>query len=186
MATDGFRWQQVSSASPRKINVQKFAKSRGSELETLHSIKDDKKNVPHRIRRRAKLKMNLEKDFNTSGDGTRRLRTHVWHAKRFTMTKLWGYNLPLGLQGRGRGSRAVLKWCKDGMLVHNASYHAAIQLEGPEDSLLSVLGMVMVPPLSTRFENVSRSVISGLIYDNAMLHHLGEPLSKPIASVNYM
>lgn len=107
------------------------------------------------------------------------------------------------------------------MLVHDASYHAAIQLEGPEagiyftsylmnlflgncipfnlfffkrlsvvicsflllnydvttfficiqDSLLSVLGMVMVPPPSTRFENVSRSVISGLIYDNAMVSY---------------
>ncbi|KAM1718347.1 hypothetical protein ACFX11_026068 [Malus domestica] len=148
MATDGFRRQHVSSAPPRKIDVQKFAESRGSELETLHSIvsnllnndfrsrrskrrrttaydnqaakkscrkkrkldqsnalmlppeKDDKKNVPRRIRRRAELKMNLEKGFCTSEDGTKRLRTHVWHAKRFTMTKLWGYYLPLGLQGR--------------------------------------------------------------------------------------
>ncbi|XP_068303793.1 ribonucleases P/MRP protein subunit POP1-like [Pyrus communis] len=234
MATDGFRRQQVSSTPPRKINVQKFAESRGSELETLHSIvsnrlnndfwsrrskrrrttaydnqvakkrcrkkrkldqsnaltlppeKDDKKNVPRRIRRRAELKMNLEKGFCTSGDGTKRLRTHVWHAKRFTMTKLWGYYLPLGLQGRGRGSRAVLKWFRDGVLVQDASYHVAIQLEGPEDSLLSVLGMVMVSPPSTRSENVSRSVISGVIHDNAMLHHLGAPLSKPIAPVNCM
>ncbi|XP_017179666.2 ribonucleases P/MRP protein subunit POP1 isoform X2 [Malus sylvestris] len=234
MATDGFRRQQVSSAPPRKINVQKFAESRGSELETLHSIvsnrlnndfrsrrskrrrttaydnqaakkrcrkkrkldqsnaltlppgKYDKKNVPRRIRRRAELKMNLEKGFCTSGDGTKRLRTHVWHAKRFTMTKLWGYYLPLGLQGRGRGSRAVLKWFRDGVLVHDASYHVAIQLEGPEDSLLSVLGMVMVSPPSTRSETVSHSVISGVIYDNAMLHHLGAPLSKPIAPVNCM
>lgn len=63
--------------------------------------KDDKNvNVPRRIRRRAELKKNLEKGFCTSGDGTKRLRTHVWHAKRFTMTKLWGYYLPLGLQGR--------------------------------------------------------------------------------------
>ncbi|KAM1718355.1 hypothetical protein ACFX11_026076 [Malus domestica] len=151
MATDGFRRQQVSSAPPRKINVQKFAESRGSELETLHSIvsnrlnndirswrskrrrttaydnqaakkscrkkrkldqsnalmlppeKDDKKNVPRCIRRRAELKMNLEKGFCTSGDGTKRLRTHVWHAKRFTMTKLWGYYLPLGLQAAEGG-----------------------------------------------------------------------------------
>ncbi|XP_048430350.1 LOW QUALITY PROTEIN: ribonucleases P/MRP protein subunit POP1-like [Pyrus x bretschneideri] len=179
MATDGFRRQQVSSTPPRKINVQKFAESRGSELETLHSIvsnrlnndfrswrskrrttaydnqaakkryrkkrkldqsnaltlppeKDDKKNVPRRIRRRAELKMKLEKGFCTSGDGTKRLRTHVWHAKRFTMTKLWGYYLPLGLQGRGRGSRAVLEWFRDGVLVHDAIYHVAIQLEGPE------------------------------------------------------
>ena len=56
--------------------------------------------LPRRVRRRMELKMNPESGFCCSGDGTRRLRTHVWHAKRFTMTKLWGYHLPLGLQGR--------------------------------------------------------------------------------------
>ncbi|ONI14814.1 hypothetical protein PRUPE_3G010600 [Prunus persica] len=230
MATDGFRRLQVSSAPPRKINVQKFAESRAPELETLHTIvsnrvnndfrsrrskrrrttaydnqaakkrcrkkrklglvdqssnalppEKDEKNVPRRIRRRTELKMNLENGFCTSGDGTKRLRTHIWHAKRFTMTKLWGYYLPLGLQGRGRGSKAVLKWFKDGMLVHDASYHVAIQLEGPEDSLLSVLEMVMVPSSSS-----APSVISGIIYDSAMLHHLGAPFSTPIAPVTYM
>ncbi|KAB2612001.1 hypothetical protein D8674_020033 [Pyrus ussuriensis x Pyrus communis] len=44
----------------------------------------------------------------------------------------------------------------------------------------------MVSPQSTHSENVSHSVISGVIYDNAMLHHLGAPLSKPIAPVNCM
>ncbi|BBG92682.1 ribonuclease Ps [Prunus dulcis] len=132
----------------------------------------DEKNVPRRIRRRTELKMNLENGFCTSGDGTKRLRTHIWHAKRFTMTKLWGYYLPLGLQGRGRGSKAVLKWFKDGMLVHDASYH---------DSLLSVLEMVMVPSSSS-----ASSVISGIMYDSAMLHHLGAPFSTPIAPVTYM
>ena len=56
--------------------------------------------IPRRIRRRAQIRMNPEKGFSVSGDGTKRLRTHVWHAKRFTMTKLWGYYLPLGLHGR--------------------------------------------------------------------------------------
>ena len=63
------------------------------------SEKDEKK-VPRRIRRRVELKCNPEHGYSTSGDGTKRLRTHVWHAKRFTMTKLWGFYLPLGLQGR--------------------------------------------------------------------------------------
>ncbi|MFS7941517.1 putative ribonuclease P/MRP protein subunit Pop1 [Helianthus anomalus] len=31
-----------------------------------------------------------------SGDGTKRLRTHIWHAKRFTMIKHWWFHLPLG------------------------------------------------------------------------------------------
>lgn len=33
---------------------------------------------------------------------------------------------------RGRGSRALLKWFRDGVLIHDASYHVAVQLEGPE------------------------------------------------------
>lgn len=56
--------------------------------------------LPRRVRRRNELKQNPQSGFSTSGDGTRRLRTHVWHAKRFSMTKLWGFHLPLGLHGR--------------------------------------------------------------------------------------
>lgn len=60
----------------------------------------DEKKVPRRVRRRIELKKNPLSGFSASGDGTKRLRTHVWHAKRFTMTKLWGFYLPLGLHGR--------------------------------------------------------------------------------------
>lgn len=184
MAVDGSKKSKVSTAPPRKINVQKFAETRASELESLHSIVSNRLNnnfrsqrnkrrrttayenqaakkrhrkrrnlgllgkanddlssasenkeprkVPRRVRRRIELKKNPESGFATSGDGTRRLRTHVWHAKRFTMTKLWGFHLPLGLHGRGRGSRALLKWYRDGAVVHDASYHTAVQLKGPE------------------------------------------------------
>jgi ribonuclease P/MRP protein subunit POP1 len=62
--------------------------------------KDHKVKLPRHVRRRFELKSNPENGFCISGDGTKRLRTHVWHAKRFSMTKLWGYHLPLGLQGR--------------------------------------------------------------------------------------
>lgn len=33
---------------------------------------------------------------------------------------------------RGRGSRALLKWVKEGVVVHDASYYNTVQLEGPE------------------------------------------------------
>ena len=33
---------------------------------------------------------------------------------------------------RGKGSRALLKRLKQGVLVHDASYYTAVQLEGPE------------------------------------------------------
>ncbi|CAI8601370.1 unnamed protein product [Vicia faba] len=144
--------------------------------------------LPRRVRRRYELKSNPESGLCTSGDGTKRLRTHVWHAKRFSMTKLWGYHLPLGLHGRGKGSRALLKKLKQGVLVHDASYYTAVQLEGPQDSLVSVLRMVLVPsPVeATHPRNHSDSVLSGITYGTAMLHQVGAPVSQAIAPVTYM
>uniref|UniRef100_A0A3Q7IR50 Pop1 N-terminal domain-containing protein n=1 Tax=Solanum lycopersicum TaxID=4081 RepID=A0A3Q7IR50_SOLLC len=171
---------------PRTLNVNKFAESRASELESLHSIvkerlsndfrckrskrrrttghdnrvakgrvrkkqklgdenlnkpdhlKNDKKMLPRHVRRRVELKKNSLNGFSTSGDGTKRLRTHLWYAKRFAMTKIWGFYLPLGVQGRGRGSRALLKKLQGGVLVHDASYCSAVQLEGPEAGTYSL------------------------------------------------
>ncbi|KAL7226950.1 hypothetical protein ACSBR1_021923 [Camellia fascicularis] len=142
--------------------------------------------VPRRIRRRNELRKNPETGYCTSGDGTKRLRTHVWHAKRFAMTKLWGFHLPLGLQGRGRGSRALLKRFKDGVLIHDASYYGAVQLEGPQNSLLQMLNTVLVPSQSSQSEDIYLSVLSGATYGSAMLHHVGAPVSAAVAPVTYM
>ncbi|XP_010914572.2 ribonucleases P/MRP protein subunit POP1 [Elaeis guineensis] len=224
-------------APPRILNVQKFAKSRAPELESLHAIvsnrlghdfriqrskrrrttghkvtrnrrvkqrkvgdgdggvqegtsaEDDRKNVSRRTRRRFEFQKNPASGFCTTGDGTRRLRTHLWHAKRFAMVKQWGFYLPLGLHGRGRGSRANLKWLKYGALVHDASYSLPIQLEGPEDSILAILRMVLLPsPLGPTdvSEKLSQMVTHGVCYENAMLYHVENPLSHFIAPVIYM
>ncbi|XP_037491232.1 uncharacterized protein LOC105640062 isoform X2 [Jatropha curcas] len=232
MAGDRSKRNDASAILPRKINVQKFAESRSSALETLHSIISDRLNndfrsrrnkrrrttaydnlvkkkhrkrrklvdksnavdfekvkervPPRRLRRRMELRKNPESGFSTSGDGTKRLRTHVWHAKRFTMTKLWGFHLPLGLQGRGRGSRALLRWYKHGALVHDASYYTAVQLEGPEESLMSVLRMVLEPSPSTHSDEVTNAILSGVTYGTAMLRHVGANVSQLIAPVTYM
>ncbi|KAK8464349.1 hypothetical protein PHAVU_011G184700 [Phaseolus vulgaris] len=159
----------------------------GSALAKSGVDEDQLKKLPRRVRRRYELKNNPENGFCTSGDGTKRLRTHVWHAKRFAMTKIWGYHLPLCLQGRGKGSRALLKRLKQGVLVHDASYCTAIQLEGPEDSLMSVLRLVLEPsPATTHPENHDDSVLSGATYGIAMLHQVGGPISPPIAPVTYI
>ncbi|KAK1318049.1 hypothetical protein QJS10_CPB04g01209 [Acorus calamus] len=102
------------------------------------------------------------------------------------MAKLWGFYLPLGLHGRGRGSRAVLKWQKTGALIHDASYYCAAQLEGTEESLLNILRMTMVPSPSILVEEISRDVLYGICYESAMLHHVGAPASRLIAPVTYM
>lgn len=69
--------------------------------ESKNQNDNEQKKLPRRVRRKIELtKKNLEFGFSVSGDGTKRLRTHVWHAKRFTMEKLWGFYLPSGLHGR--------------------------------------------------------------------------------------
>ncbi|KAK6260349.1 hypothetical protein SCA6_014823 [Theobroma cacao] len=155
-------------------------------VSALETEQKEKSPLPRRVRRRLELKRNPGSGFVTSGDGTKRLRTHVWHAKRFTMTKRWGFYLPLGLQGRGRGSRAVLRWFEQGVVVHDASYNVAVQLEGPEDSLMATLQMILVPSPSVQSQGVSSSVLSGITYGTAMLHYVGAPFSQPIAPVTYM
>ncbi|KAM0951191.1 putative ribonuclease P [Dioscorea sansibarensis] len=147
---------------------------------------DGMKKVSRRARRRAELQKNPLTGFCVSGDGTKRLRTHLWHAKRFTMVKLWGFYLPLGLQGSGRGSRSILKCLKSGTLVHDASYCSPIQLDGPEDSILSVLKMVLLPSLSDDWKKLYTAIAYGVCYGNAMLCHVGNHPSRLIAPVMYM
>ncbi|KAK3034634.1 hypothetical protein RJ639_033589 [Escallonia herrerae] len=243
MTVEGSKQPRVSAAPPpRTLNVQKFAESRASELETLHSVvgnrldndfrsrrnkrrrtashdnrvtknksrkkqkvgvvdsskkdtlKNDGKKIPRYVCRKNEFKKNPASGFSTSGDGTKRLRTHMWHAKRFTMTKLWGFHLPLGLQGRGKGSRALLKWVKQEAVVHDASYSSAVQLEGSEagislllcGSLLSILKAVLVPSASVHSEDICHNVLFGVICASAMLHHFEASPSRAIAPVTYM
>ncbi|GAB2298433.1 hypothetical protein Dimus_032498 [Dionaea muscipula] len=141
--------------------------------------------LPRRIRRRIELKSNPESRFCTSGDGTKRLRTHVWHAKRFSMTKLWGFHLPIGLHGSGRGSRALLKWYRRGAVLHDASYYSAVMLEGPEDLMLSILGMVLTPSPLAYSEDIFKQILSGDIHQSALLHH-AEDDSQTICPLTYM
>ncbi|KAK7852680.1 hypothetical protein CFP56_038297 [Quercus suber] len=129
-------------------------KRRRSRSETNACLEEEVKVVRRCIRRRIELRINQEKGFSSSGDGTKRLRTHVW------------------------GSRALLKWFKQEVLIHDASYHVPVQLEGPEDSLILVLKTLMVPSPSDLSETSSCSVISGAMYGSAMLHHVGAPLSQ--------
>lgn len=82
-----------SKSSKRRRKRQKCSYSNNPDAKTLDKL-------PRRIRRRNELRKNPQSGFSVSGDGTKRLRTHVWHAKRFTMIKLWGFHLPLGLHGR--------------------------------------------------------------------------------------
>nr|CAB3468803.1 unnamed protein product [Digitaria exilis] len=136
-----------------------------------------------RVRRRRELAGNPAEGFSVAGDGARRLRTHLWHAKRFAMERQWGFVLPVGAQGRGKGSRSVLKRLKNGTIVHDASYFIPIELDGPEcagslfqESLLAILRMVLRPSPADKTPDLSHlqdQVMRGVCYENAMIQDSG-------------
>ncbi|KAH7296987.1 hypothetical protein KP509_26G047600 [Ceratopteris richardii] len=119
-----------------------------------------------------------------SSDGSRRLATHVWHAKRFSIEKIWGYRIPLGRHGRGQGSRSVLQWSRSKALLHDCSFINAIQLQGTKKKIIQVLKSVLELPegIDTHFENGGR----GKTFTTAILHHPDRPLHEVIAPITLM
>ena len=62
----------------------------------------------------------------------------MYHAKRFHMTNLWGYRLPL--TPTLKSFRPAYRASKRGVMVFDTSYYGMIELEGLRDDVVSVLG----------------------------------------------
>ena len=67
----------------------------------------------------------LERASPTDDAHWRRLETHAWHAKRFALVHRWGWRLPSGAPGKGRGWRETMRRAAEGAFAHDASYHPA-------------------------------------------------------------
>ncbi|KAF3783268.1 Ribonucleases P/MRP protein subunit [Nymphaea thermarum] len=172
-----------TKSKKRKRPVGQVSGEDGSKTDP--EVAKERKCQNRRVRRRMEFKGNPSSGFSLSGDGTKRLRTHVWHAKRFEMVKRWGFYLPLGLSGRGRGSRSILKQLKSECFIHDASYFSTVQLEGAEKSILTILDEVLVPPPSSVPEEYFKPVLNGASYGQSMLYHAGVD-SQAISPVTYM
>ncbi|CAM6068770.1 unnamed protein product [Sphagnum tenellum] len=180
---------QDSSAQP-KSNSQTGSETAepGSYAGALPQEEPQKKRPCRRVRRKFELKGGADGSGGCSSDGTRRLVTHVWHAKRFSMTKIWGYWLPEGLPGRGRGSRAVMRWARDATLLQDASFYSPVELSGPSEALLHVLQLVLEPPppaVNAMSDN-AKAEYEGLQYGKFMLHHMDRSPYAAIAPVTLL
>ncbi|KAI5084545.1 hypothetical protein GOP47_0000714 [Adiantum capillus-veneris] len=136
----------------------------------VQDIKTKKKKMCRSLRRLLEFKPG---GSFISSDGTWRLGTHVWHAKRFTMEKIWGYRIPLGRHGRGHGSRAVLRWSKSKALLHDCSFMNAIQLIGSVEKICEVLRPVLELPQGMDSYLSGAGSFSGEYFTTAILGHVG-------------
>lgn len=83
-----------------KRRGRKYPKSQQIDDSVQCETNGDRIELSRRLRRRLEFKRNPKMGFCTKRDGTRLLRTHLWHVKRFKMAKQWGFCLPMGLLGR--------------------------------------------------------------------------------------
>lgn len=65
------------------------------------------------------------------------LETHIWHAKRFHMTRVWGHALPS--TPTDKCWRQTFRALTRGSIMWDVSFHKLIQLSGPKQSLLTKL-----------------------------------------------
>lgn len=115
-----------------------------------------RKRLPHRIRKQAQIKppskikkrpsrkfrrrpSNLRKEYERRKnlEDNMWLETHIWHAKRFHMTKMYGYRL--ALHDNVKGKRNVFKSLSKFCCIHDESYFVCYELQGAEHDLTKAL-----------------------------------------------
>ncbi|KAI0333745.1 POP1-domain-containing protein [Cubamyces sp. BRFM 1775] len=107
------------------------------------------------------------------------LETHIWHAKRMHMDNMWGYRL--AITPTEKSFRPSHRASVHGSIIHDASYYATIELEGPEDILKAILDACCdcqgPSPGAKRFVSGARAVETYLYQYNSYPHELIAPVS---------
>ncbi|KAI4881778.1 hypothetical protein NFI96_011476, partial [Prochilodus magdalenae] len=99
--------------------------------------KEKKEQSKTKSRRARRRHGNLLLEFNRRQKKNKWLETHIWHAKRFHMVKRWGYCL--GDRPTYKCYRASYRAMSTGCLLQDLSYYCCVELQGPEEQLLSAL-----------------------------------------------
>lgn len=109
------------------------------------------------------------------------LETHIWHAKRFKMSKVWGFHI--AKHPRDRSGRAAYKALKRSSILYDCSYERTLRVQGDRAALLNLFSRCTDTSVST-FGNTMFA--SGTRIGHAMLYHQGPASSKPIAPVRFL
>ncbi|GAB1601016.1 ribonucleases P/MRP protein subunit POP1-like [Argonauta hians] len=106
-----------------------------------HLVKKQYENQGTKRLRRPPSRKHRRRPSNLLAEYNRRkkkhvwLETHIWHAKRFLMTKKWGYHLakrPTCKTNR-RTYNSVMKYC----LLQDVSFLCCIEITGPESEIVA-------------------------------------------------
>ncbi|XP_037659279.1 ribonucleases P/MRP protein subunit POP1 isoform X2 [Choloepus didactylus] len=103
----------------------------------VHQKKEHSKNKCHKARR---CHINRMLEFNRRQKKNIWLETHIWHAKRFHMVKMWGYCL--GERPTVKSHRACYRAMTNHCLLQDLSYYCCLELKGKEEEILKALSQM--------------------------------------------
>jgi hypothetical protein len=113
--------------------------------------------------------------------GMRKLETHLWHSKRLLMVDTaWGWRLPQGYFGKGRGSRAFKKLLQNGTVIHDASYWCPLCIKGSTTQVLEMLESFLDPLVSSKLGGLLSSLDDQGIELETVIY---EPLKFPFGAM---
>ncbi|XP_026762889.2 ribonucleases P/MRP protein subunit POP1 [Galleria mellonella] len=98
------------------------------------------KRPPRKYRRRPG---NLLEEYNRRQMQNIWLETHIWHAKRFHMTKRWGHRIAYA--PCDKAFRACYRASSAHCLIQDISYYTSIQITGPTDIIKSLFSSITSP-----------------------------------------
>lgn len=140
--------RRAMSHNPKRLPV-KYRQIHTSQM-SKSGLEDQTRKRPSRKYRRKTS--NLLKEYARRSKNNVWLETHIWHAKRFRMKKIWGYKIPYTpTDKRYKASyRAAVKHC----LLQDISYYSCIEMSGPlqilKDNLKRVINQSEMPTITAR------------------------------------
>ncbi|XP_063055641.1 ribonucleases P/MRP protein subunit POP1 [Engraulis encrasicolus] len=141
--------------------------------------KEESKTKSRKARRRHG---NLLLEFNRRQRKNVWLETHIWHAKRFHMVKKWGYCL--GERPTLKCYRACYRAMSSHCLLQDLSYYCCLELQGPEDQLLSALSRLTSKDAGPTFAAVL--CLSGRRQGSVVLYRADQYPSQPLGPVLFL
>uniref|UniRef100_T1J060 Uncharacterized protein n=1 Tax=Strigamia maritima TaxID=126957 RepID=T1J060_STRMM len=127
--------------------------------------KPQTKRPSRKFRRRPKRLLDDYTRRKTQGENTW-LETHIWHAKRFKISNLWGYRIPTECCCKMK--RQIYRKVVKGALVEDISYYNCIELKGKQKFLIDQLSKLTCNECGETFK--SQNAIAGEREGNTFLY----------------
>ena len=113
------------------------------------------------------------------------MSTHLWHAKRFHMERLWDWQVPM--MHSNRGAQAALRLCREKCVVHDATWCRQPLWFGCGSAANTQLALQRVIPDFMRSSSLQKDKeVPAIVCGEGMMHQVDRFPMGAIAPVTWM